>query len=82
MTYVNLNSSTVVQGAQTTAGSTSMATEVRKTSAELFEGRTYKALWYVPEVHRWVKSVEEYYGSNGVRNERHSSELESFKLAD
>jgi hypothetical protein len=45
-------------------------------------GRTYKAFWYVPEVRRWVKSVEEYYGSGGVRNERYTAELESFKLMD
>jgi len=37
---------------------------------------------YVPEVKRWVKSVEEYYGSGGVRNERYTGELESFKLAE
>jgi hypothetical protein len=42
-------------------------------------GRTYKAFWYVPEIGRWVKSVEEYYGSNGVRNERYTAELESYK---
>jgi hypothetical protein len=36
----------------------------------------------VPEVKRWVKSVEEYYGSGGVRNERYTGELESFKLAE
>jgi len=75
-------SNSVVQGAQTTAGSTSMTTEVRYTVAAPFEGRTYKALWYVPEVHRWVKVVEEYYGSDGVRTERQTSELESFKLAN
>ena len=43
-------------------------------------GRLYKAVWYVPEVGRWVKSVEEYYGSKGVRTERYSTELESFKV--
>jgi hypothetical protein len=42
-------------------------------------GRTYKAFWYAPEVKRWVKSVEEYYGSGGVRNESYTTELESFK---
>jgi hypothetical protein len=44
-------------------------------------GRLYKAFWYVPETGRWVKSVEEYYGSNGIRTQRFSSELESFKHA-
>jgi hypothetical protein len=45
-------------------------------------GRTYKAFWYVPEVRRWVKSVEQYYGSGGVRNERYTGELESVKPAE
>jgi hypothetical protein len=44
-------------------------------------GRLYKAFWYVPEIGRWVKSDEEYYGSNGVRTQRFTSELESFKHA-
>ena len=75
-------SNTVVQGAQSTAGATSMQTEARKVEAEPVEGRTYKALWYVPAQRRWVKSVEEYYGGNGVRNERYTSELESSKLVE
>lgn len=75
-------SSTVVQGATTTDRSTSMATEARKVVAEPVEGRTYKALWYVPSQKRWVKSVEEYYGGNGVRNERYTAELESSKFAE
>ena len=74
-------SSTVIQGAQTSANATSMQTEARKVTAEPIEGRTYKALWYVPEQRRWVKSVEEYYSGNGVRNERYTAELESSKLA-
>jgi hypothetical protein len=75
-------STTVVQGAQTTAAATSMQTEARKVVAEPVEGRTYKALWYVPAQKRWVKSVEEYYGGNGVRNERYTTELESSRLAE
>lgn len=74
--------STVVQGAQTTAAGTSMQTEARKVVAEPAEGRTYKAVWYVPAQRRWVKSVEEYYNGNGVRNERYTSELEASKLAE
>ncbi len=75
-------SNTVVQGAQTTAAGTSMQTEARRVVAEPVEGRTYKAIWYVPALRRWAKSVEEYYNANGVRNERFTSELESAKLAD
>lgn len=44
-------------------------------------GKTYKAFWYVPAVGRWVKSVEEYYDANGMRNARYSNELVSFKRA-
>jgi len=71
---------TVVQGAQSAASGTTMVTEVKKTTATPVTGRTYKAIWYVPEVRRWVKSVEEYYGNGGVRNERYTGELASFKL--
>ena len=73
-------SQSVVQGAQSSAAGVSMVTQTQKTTDRTASGRTYKAFWYVPEVRRWVKSVEEYYGSNGVRNEKHSGELESFSL--
>ena len=73
-------SQTVVQGAQTAESNTTMVTEVMKTTATPVAGRTYKAFWYAPEVRRWVKSVEEYYGNGGVRNERYTGELESFQL--
>ena len=42
------------------------------------EGRLYKVFWYVPDVHRWVKSIEENYDTNGNRNERYTDELESW----
>jgi hypothetical protein len=71
----------VVQGANSTAGSTTMITQVQGTAATLVAGRTYKACWYVPEVKRWVKSVEEYYGTDGVRNERYTDELQSFRVS-
>jgi hypothetical protein len=73
-------SQSVVQGTETSQSGTSMVTEVKKTTAEMTSGRIYKAFWYVPEVKRWVKSVEEYYSSNGNRNERFTAELESFKV--
>ncbi|ULU26903.1 hypothetical protein [Dyella terrae] len=44
-------------------------------------GRLYKAFWYVPEQKRFVKSVEEYYNSKGVRSSRYTEELQSSKLA-
>jgi hypothetical protein len=73
---------TIVQGAQSTADAAAMVTQVQKARTEPATGRTYKAFWYVPEVRRWVKSVEEYYGSGGVRNERFTMELESFKVSE
>jgi hypothetical protein len=59
-----------------------MTTQVENTAERQTSGRLYKAFWYVPEVKRWVKSVEEYYSSGGVRNERYTQELESFKPGD
>ncbi|HLW23456.1 MAG TPA: hypothetical protein VKT22_03725 [Steroidobacteraceae bacterium] len=73
---------TVVQGAQSTADSTSMVTQAQRTRSEPVTGRTYKAFWYSPEVKRWVKAVEEYYSAGGVRNERYTQELESYKVSE
>lgn len=70
---------TVTQATQVEQGDTAMITHAQKIGPVQATGRTYKAFWYVPEVGRWVKSVEKYYGSNGVRNERYTTELESFK---
>jgi len=69
----------VSQGAQVTPEATTLVTQTEKARTEPTSGRTYKAFWYVPEYKRWVKSVEEYYSSGGVRNERYTAELESFK---
>jgi len=44
-------------------------------------GRLYKAFWYVPEVKRWVRSIEEDCSSTGVRNARYTMELETFQGA-
>jgi hypothetical protein len=72
---------TVVQGAEVSANATTLVTNAQKARTEPASGRTYKAFWYVPAIKRWVKSVEEYYGSDGVRNERYTQELESFSAA-
>jgi len=71
---------TVIQGAQVSQNGTTMVSQINKAGPVVAAGRTYKAFWYVPEVKRWVKSVEEFYGSNGARSERDTQELESFKL--
>lgn len=75
-------SQNVVQGAQAGQGGATLVTQVQKTQERQASGRLYKAFWYVPEVKRWVKSLEEYYSSGGVRNERYTEELESFKADD
>ena len=72
--------SNVTQAANTSAGGTTMVTQVQRTQPGKATGRTYKAMWYVPEVGRWVKSIEEYYNSGGVRSQRFTAELESYQL--
>ncbi|MEJ0003824.1 MAG: hypothetical protein WDN30_10015 [Pararobbsia sp.] len=72
---------TVTQGMTNNPGDTTLVTQTHRTTPQQVSGQLYEAFWYVPEVGRWVKSVEEYYGSNGVRSQRISAELESFKRA-
>jgi hypothetical protein len=69
----------VVQSAQSGQSGATLVTQVQNTTARETTGRLYKAYWYVPEMKRWVKSVEEDYSSGGVRNARYTEELESFK---
>jgi len=66
-TQANRNGSAVVMQSQ-------------KTTSKTAAGRLYKAFWYVPEVERPVKCLEEYYDSGGARNERYLEELDSFKV--
>jgi hypothetical protein len=49
-------------------------------AGKVFNGRIYKAFWYAPEVKRWVRSIEEWYSSDGARTESVTSELESYRL--
>lgn len=72
----------VTQGAQLSEQTTTLVTQVQNTEEKEATGRTYKAFWYVPEVKRWVKSVEEYYSNTGIRNARYTQELESFKAQE
>jgi len=74
-------SQSVVQGANVSPGDTAMVTHAQTTLERDITGKTYKAFWYAPEVKRWVKSVEEYYSTAGVRTERYTQELVSFKAA-
>ncbi len=67
---------------QSSAQGTTAAAQTVNVTAETVTGRLYQAYWYVPEVKREVKSVEENYDTNGVRSARFTNELESYKVAD
>jgi hypothetical protein len=43
-------------------------------------GRYYKCFWYVPEVKRWVKSIEENYSANDTLSQSVTNELENYDL--
>lgn len=54
----------------------------RRNAGTTVSGRYFKTFWYVPEVHRWVKSEEDYFSSNGVRSGHSTADLEAFTLAN
>jgi hypothetical protein len=68
------------QAVNTTSGS-AMLVQNNRVKPRTTSGRTYKAFWYVPGVKRFVKSVEEYYSSSGIRSERLTNELVSDKVS-
>lgn len=51
-----------------------------KGAAPTASGRTHQVFWYVLAVKKWVRSVEEFYDSNGVRSKSYADELEAFKV--
>jgi hypothetical protein len=71
----------VLQSANLGLGDVAMGSRIQKTGAVATSGRLYRAYWYAPEVGRWVKSVEESYSTQGVRNLSSTEELESYTLA-
>lgn len=71
-----------VSGARVDAQGTTTLMQTRRITPRVATGRLYKAFWYVPAAKRWVKSLEEYYDSNGVRNEMYMDELESYKVSN
>lgn len=78
-TVVTAPTQSATTGAVANQTGTTVVMQTRRDVPVTATGRLYKAFWYVPDTGRWVKSVEEYYNSNGVRTQRTSSELESFK---
>lgn len=75
-------SQSVLINTRSQQNNTTSVAQVNKSVAEKKSGRTYKAFWYSPEVKRFVKTVEEYYGANGIRAQRFTNELMSYKLAN
>ena len=70
----------VGSSSQTSRDGATTVIQSQKVAPQTATGRLYKAFWYVPEIKRQVKSIEEYYSAGGVRNERYTEELESFKF--
>ncbi len=68
-------------GSRVDAQGAASVAETHRITAGIVSGRTFKAFWYVPSVKKWVKSVEEYYDANGIRNERYMDELTSYKVS-
>jgi len=56
------------------------AVPASKGAASTASGRTHQVFWYVPAVKKWVRSVEEFYDSDGVRSKSYADELEVFKV--
>ena len=71
-----------VAGSRVDAEGATTVLRTSKVAPRTISGRTYKAFWYVPAVKLWVKNLEEYYNAGGVRTERYTDELESYKVAD
>jgi len=71
----------ILQGSQNVAGQVTAVSQIRKTDPTPKSGRVYRVFWYVPEVKRWVKSIEDYYNSNDVRTEHFEAELISYKVS-
>lgn len=71
-----------VTGTRTDAQGTTAVVQTSRITPMIAAGRLYKAFWYVPEVKRCVKALEEYFDANNVRNQRFLDELMSFKVAN
>jgi hypothetical protein len=71
----------VAAQALNTPDSSAVLLQSNRVTTHTVSGRTYEAFWYVPSIKRFVKSVEEYYNSKGIRSERYTNELVSDKLS-
>jgi hypothetical protein len=68
-------------GTEANQAGTTVLMQTHNNQPTTVTGSTYKAFWYVPEIGRWVKSIEETYGANGMRTRRLSVELDAYKRA-
>ena len=66
------------QGTVTPTG-TATLTQSQRVVPHTVSGRLYRAYWYVPDIKRYVKSVEESYNTSGFRTYRLTEELDSYK---
>jgi hypothetical protein len=70
---------TEVQRSISFRNGSAVVTQSTQSVPRVVSGEMRKAIWYAPEVKRWVKTVEEYDASGGGVNERHITELLSYK---
>ncbi|WP_158916005.1 hypothetical protein [Caulobacter sp. S45] len=73
----------VVSGgvAEADASGAGSSAQSRRLPSQTGSGRIYKVFWYVPEIKRFAKVTEEIFNSSGVRSERTTGTLQSFKPA-
>jgi len=70
-----VNNAIVANGGK---GLAAARTESNVIAAKRAAGKAYKAIYYVPSIKRWVKSIEESYDSSGVVNFSTTDELKDF----
>ncbi len=70
----------VVNNAARPGGVATQGAESRIVKGGRVSGRYYKCFWYVPQVKRWVKSIEENYSANDTLSQSVANELESYDL--
>ena len=71
----------VASQAATTQGGSTIVMHSQAAAAGTIFGQNYKALYYVPELKHFAKTVEETFNGQNVRTRRVTNELELFKPA-
>ena len=78
----SLPSITTTNIVKSNSSGTSVASNITSNEEKLNSGRIYRAYWYVPEVKRMVKVIEETYNSSGERMDQLKLELELYKVSN